>query len=795
MASSVRLVTGSFDYSLGIDSGRVTTVVSEQNPNGLKYSQLAWLTNGTVRGGGISPRLGYQQLVGKIPGAAGLFQGEYLYEPTGANPYKILSIGGVIWKVLVDAPYTITNLSAQFGLFNPPAPTKVFMEQGESFLVIQAGDLTTNPPTLPLFWDGATLRRSNGINPPLPGFVSQTFNVVVAAPFTFPSVGFTGPLSLGVNYPGQVGDVVNFGQPGNPSALGSFLVTFIGVNSVTLQTITSPFVGATLAPGPAVFTTTALRTVHVANLAAPWTNPAIGGSVVVTLTAPYAGNVNDTGTWADNAFGGKAGGTFQVTNIAGNTITLLVVTTGFTGQVWLVADNPYSLIVSSAAAPTVPPTNELPAAGPMKYYQGRLWYAVARKVIAGDIVGNASSGTLPFNFTDSILKVTENPLAIGGDGFRVPDNSGNVTALNFTANDNSVLGEGELYVFTRKQIYGLNVPVTRTDWINANSNNQPLMVVAQRKYGAAGDRAVVAVNGDLFYQTIEPGIRSLKTSVRNDNVWLNIPLSRNENRVLAFNDRSLMDFATGIEFDNRILQAVLPFATPVGVAFRGIIPLDLDIIGSFGQQDVPPAWEGMTQGLNVLQLTEGDFGGRSRAFATAYGDSGNIEIWELTDFSTVDVLPASGPTGNRVGWYFETPAYDFGKLFELKRLDGAEIYIDLVSGTVDVLVEYRTDADNCWQYWDRTQFCSAKNDCEAGTNPDPTCAYPTPTLCLGQRFPLGLPKPQQPANCVTMNQRPVTDGFQFQVRVTLKGFCRVRGILIFALPLERQPFYNMSCPK
>ena len=106
---------------------------------------------------------------------------------------------------------------------------------------------------------------------------------------------------------------------------------------------------------------------------------------------------------------------------------------------------------------------ELPAAGPMVYYQGRIWYAYYRSYTAGDIVGGPSG--IPghrISMRDSILKVTENPLAIGGDGFAVPTQAGNIRALQYAANIDKALGEGTLYVFTRKQIYALDVPISRT---------------------------------------------------------------------------------------------------------------------------------------------------------------------------------------------------------------------------------------------------------------------------------------------------------------------------------------------
>lgn len=602
MASGVHLTDGSYDFSGGVDSGRVTTVQSQANPYGLPRTMLAWLTNGTVRGGGISQRTGWTPLC-TVHAGGELYQGGFLYEPSFAQPQLILSIGGRIYQVRLDTDNSITDLSAASGLTNPADVPKAYMAQGEQFLVIQAGDQAlTNPPTLPLFWDGTNLRRSHGLT-------------------------------------------------GN-------------------------------------------------------------------LTGP---------------------------NI-----------------------------------------NELPAAGPMCYYQGRMWYAQGRIYTAGDIV-RGPSGTLPYRFTDSILKVTENPLAIGGDGFTVPDNAGNIRGLAYSANLNTTLGQGPLQIFTPRQIYQLTVPVTRTDWIAATGNNVPVQTVAQRKYGGVSDRAIVPVNGDLYYQSLEPAIRALFVSIRNDGQPGNVPLSRNENRVLQFNDRALMEYATGIEFDNRLLQAVLPVQTPVGVAFQGVIPLDFDIVSGFGQegQNAPPAWEGMLEGLNVLQLFEGDFGGRQRAFAMVHSRTdGSIQIWELTNYLRFD------NNGNRVTWFLESPAYTFGREFDMKQLDGGEIWIDKIAGTVELTVEYRVDADPCWQPWMRTQFCAAKNTCEDESNP--VCAYPEVTLCEGNKFPVTLPKPGAGQN-TSMNKRPTNIGYQFQMRVTLKGWCRVRGLLMFALPVERTAYQGLGC--
>jgi len=438
----------------------------------------------------------------------------------------------------------------------------------------------------------------------------------------------------------------------------------------------------------------------------------------------------------------------------------------------------------------VMPFNELPAAGPMVYYQSRIWYAQGRRYTAGDIV-DGPSGTLAYQEDDSILKVTENPLAFGGDGFRVPNNAGNITALFYTANLDTTLGQGLLYCGTRKQIYGLDVPISRTAWIAATGANQPRQTIQQITNGPVNDRCIAKANGDAFYQSLEPGIRSLQISTRFFQQWGNVQLSTPEERVLAFSNRALMSFATGIEFDNRLLQAVLPVQTPVGVAFQAIVPLDFFNLSDFRRRamGLQPAWEGMYEGIDVLQLFEGDFGGLQRAFAVVHSRvDDSIEVWELTDFSQRDT------DDHRITMQFETPAWTWAiekREFDLKKLDGGEIWIDSIAGTVELTVEYRVDADPCWQPWLRTQLCAARNVCEATAVASPAC-YPAVTFCEGSKFPITLPEPQQ-GKCDSAQNRPTTRGYQFQVRVTVKGWMSVVGMLIHAIPVEKGPFEGLSC--
>ncbi len=597
---AVRIKDGSLDFSAGVDSGRVTTVLSPANPNGLPRNMLAWLINGTVRNGGITQRPGWVKLC-KVHDSTALYQGGYLYNQTTGNPYLVFSIGGLLFQVRVDTNNSVNAMTPSGqSLENPAAVGKCYMEQAEQFLIVQAGDWAVNQKgTNPLFWDGKKLTRSVGI---------------------------------------------------------------ISANNT------------------------------------------------------------------------PAGG--------------------------------------------VTPFNQIPAALSMSYYQGRLWYSNARKYTAGDIVGDSASGTVPYGFTDAVLMVTENPLALGGDGFTVPSGAGDITALNWTAQIDATLGQGNLYIFTARDVFALTVPVSRTDWIAASANNQPRQVVALTGFGTVSDRSIVRVNGDLFFASPEPAWRSFTAALRYFQQWGNVPISRNIQRALDFTSPNLMAEAPSILFDNRLLMGLIPVKTPVGNAYQVLGALNFDLISTL-QTQLPPAWEGALDGLDILQLFQGNFGGQQRAFAAVHNrTTHDIEVWELTAKGTSD------NAGNRVEWQVETPAYTFGNEFELKTLDGAEIWVDSVVGKVDMTFQYRPDADSCWQNWCRTEFCAA-------ASPPPN-GYPQPTFCPGFKFPVRLPKPR-PQECESMTDRPVNIGYQFQMRVTIKGYCRIRGIILYAIKTDNLPFDKLNC--
>lgn len=682
MANSVAARDGTVAFDGGVNSVAVTTIRNEGNPNGLLRNELAWLGNGTMRDGGVTQRNGWVKR-GVVQTGDYLFQGKFVYEPTdGTNPYEVWSVSGRILKVDLET-YAVTDLSTQFGLVNPATEPYAYFVQADRFLIIQAGDNVT----LPLFWDGTTLRRSNGLTGITGGQPTAVYNLTQTGWFTIPAVGATVVVGIDATYPGAPGDQGTYG------AVGTFLVTAEGGGppwTVTLQTVESDFIGHLIGPP----------------------------GVIVPFT------VDPT--------------------------------------------------------PTPANVNELPAATAMEYYAGRVWYAIGRVVSAGDII-KGTSGTLAYDFRDSLLKVTENPLAIGGDGFEIPGQGGNIRAIRYGAAIDAALGQGRLFIFTTRAVYGLQVPVSRDDWIAADADNQPLMTVVQLVNGSVNDRSIVAVNGDLYYQSLEPAIRSLDQSVRYFTQPGNRKLSANEQRILQFNDRSLLHYSSGIYFDNRLLETALPRQTTYGVVHDALIPLDFMPISAFTANRTPN-WEGHLEGAAMFQMSVVNWGGRERAMAAVLAADNSLELWEISNALKFDFSEDS-TLANRVEWFLETPAFNWGNSIgelEFKKLVGAEIWIDRLFGTVIFGVDYRPDGATCWLPWIDWDECSPKNTAETLGLP---ASYPV-NLSECYKATMVLPKPD-PTCAPCNNNRPANIGLQFQMRIRVKGWCRIRGVWMWAEPVEK----------
>lgn len=84
----------------------------------------------------------------------GLFQGAEFYTPNAGEPFIIASISGKLYRINVWSTPSVRQLLIE-GNWNSPVLTKTWMLQAENFLITQDNQ------SLPIFFDGNLLRRSN----------------------------------------------------------------------------------------------------------------------------------------------------------------------------------------------------------------------------------------------------------------------------------------------------------------------------------------------------------------------------------------------------------------------------------------------------------------------------------------------------------------------------------------------------------------------------------------------------------------------------------------------------------
>lgn len=779
MANDVAKADGQTSWSGGVNSIKPTTIASQQTPDGVGRNELCWLLNGTVRDGGISPRPGYS-LLGVIHPGNTLYQGGFMYDPRFGFPYLVLSIGGEIFKVDPDNASQPVSLSNQFFVPKIVVPGLTLKSNTNNL----AGQIINVDPTsiaatqynLPSGW----------IWPP----IGQTVFVPTASDYTGP-VGVTIPISYAFQVVSNSFSFVNNN----------------GTGSITLKNLAAPGGVIFSGGGPSEDTGWAYN---------GFTTPAIGSNVTVQITRTHGPFIAppSAGTTLHFYFGSAL--LLQVTkaNTGGSGINpanleqfyfaqaeeFLIIQAGDYNTPALFWDGVKLRrsigINDTAVAPGTPGVNEIPPAGPMDYFQGRLWYGQGRQYSAGDIVGG-NSGTAQYDRRDAVLNVTENPLVVGGDGFKLPSEAGNIRALKHSANLDATLGQGSLFIGTRKAMYKLSVPVSRSDWIAANNNNQPLQTVVQINNGPVNDRSIIVANGDLFYKSIEPSIRSLIVAIRYFNQWGNVDISARERRMQQFEDRALLHGVSGVNSANRALMSALPRSTAQGIVSDGIIPLDFIPVSDLQNSGAVPSWEGGWDSLSILQLFTGDFGGLERTFAVTVSKvDSSIQLWEISENFRSDIHAgsvAAALTGQepetRITMVVETPAYTWGNVFEMKELVAGELWIDRVYGESVVSVDYRQDASSCWLPWHKFTVCQPRNSCELVESP---VCYPIEQFGESFRQTIMLPKPQE--KCEVSQSRPSTIGYMFQARITVKGYLRIRGFLMYGLRRDKALYENLQCP-
>jgi len=237
-------------------------------------------------------------------------------------------------------------------------------------------------------------------------------------------------------------------------------------------------------------------------------------------------------------------------------------------------------------------------------------------------------------------------------------------------------------------------------------------------------------------------------------------------------DPYLLEFASLVEFDNRLLATVTPQRYyDRGIYHLGIVALDFDQIsdteGVGG--DARPVWEGLWTGLKIMQVIVGEFNKIKRCFAVTWSDDeASFMIWELTK----DALWDEDDTPIKME--LETPEYGFGSPADRKELKGAKLWLRDVSGAVALTAKYTPDGYPTWQTWDSLNLCAEVESC--GTDG----CYPTPKMPQ-VRNPIVLPEPAP--TCLLGQALPSNVAYSFSARLEITGQATVAQMRLEATPV------------
>lgn len=481
--------------------------------------------------------------------------------------------------------------------------------------------------------------------------------------------------------------------------------------------------------------------------------------------------------------GATGGGQYQSVIGDGNS-------TNATAQAWFCQADKYMIVQDGLNLPWIgnstvwrraAPTAEVPVGNAMAYGQGRLFVGKGSLFQAGDLVNGPSQ---VYQFTETQYWDE------GQGGFAVPLTAGAITGMTFLEVGDTSSGQGDLLVFTKNSVFSVQAGVPRTSW----ATTPGMMRVVLQKVGGCGQWCLTDVNGDCFFRS-KDGIRAYRNA-RLEQVtlfmyytgnWGYTPQSREMNRILAFDDTTLLNFASSTLFKNRLLMTAQPTLITgynnASAYFNGLVALDFDIVASISQKQ-PPAYDGFWTDLEILQVISHTMADVERCFVFVRNPTTkNTELWEIIDDETDYYDQDNAPIISVV----ETRAYNGEKPANRKKLRGGDLSMNNVLAETTVAVEYRADGYQAWVPWHSWKIPACHPICYP-----PNCPPANSPGCLVPGYWFGQRLPMPDATCDPCTLKELRRGYNFQFRITWTGPATLEQFVIFSDELIEFP--NGTCP-
>lgn len=816
----------------------------------LEKSQASYLNNITVRDGFATPRPPYSRTHLAIAWPSpmvqteveqGLFQGAMPipYRSDSGETSQIAQISGKLYKFLtVGNVITVSDISIP-GDPNPATATQAWLWQSENFIIVQDG------LSLPIFYDGATSRRSLG--------TSQQLAVTAGVSPTIPAIGGQFTLNLASTFTGQFNFPVIIGgffyQPiANPAGYE------VNLTNITDTPGTLYPIGTQVVSRADVFGVLN-STYPIGN--APGTFAPNGITIVLTLTLNFTGAVGDTAIilgkiWrvttftnqfvqltnnqtvtiassdsipagtlipkgsssAPNVVIGSA--TVAFTSPAGNAVvqvTLDNVYSGTSGAQVFIGDRQYTIapvpppppsgttltvinlnapsggtILNSISIMSVP---ELPAGRMGAYGHGQNWVSLVDGVsfLPSDISG-APSGTPAYQYRDAVLKTTEFNFRSGN--FRIPSAGDTITSMTFAALLDTSMGQGPLMIGTARSIFSCIAPVNAENLAAIILRGSPVQTESLKGRGPIAQNSTINVNSDIqFRSTVGLGSLIIARQQFTSSLSGNTPISEEMVRVFKKDNQQLLPYGSAINFDNRVLFTASPQASSQGVFHTSLVAMNLDGLSSLRGKE-PAVYDGQWTGLNVLQLTQGLFNGTSRAFAFTFNVTlSKIELYELFQTAT-EFVNARGEL--TLANYYDNGTTPITAIIESATLFGLdvkpnEVFLQLLNG--EMAVDSIVGTVRFQIFYKPDQFGAyGESSCWLPWADFTVCAKADSKPLYYPRLGFGEPSSE---SCIPQLDIPARYGRTFQVRILASGMWRMLSLRVAAVTQPVPQFQPPLC--
>lgn len=391
------------------------------------------------------------------------------------------------------------------------------------------------------------------------------------------------------------------------------------------------------------------------------------------------------------------------------------------GRFVVIFDYPnFPVIIEGLTARRADPAKfEVPVSVGGAYNQNRLFiYNAGNDLTAGDPTGSLATPDAPITFEEVELPAA--PFV--GQIFELPtDKRDNITAFAFLQLNDTSTGIGPLLVATANQIFSYQSQLPRTQW---EVNQFGSMFVDNA--GIVGSRAWTNVNSDIFFLSADGQVRTASMSRQEQGKWSRIPLSREVQNWLKYNDKTLAKYSVMAYFNNKIFISANPYRTnaldtqrqPVfDFAFGGFVVLGLENISvlgknsslTLGHEYATPEWDGLWTGVRPMDIIQNN----NRCFIISKDDDVRNEIYELDPTSTVDTDGADIRYATAIIY---TREFDFKSPFNNKDLHSLDLGLREVQGDFSIDVKYKPSHGSAFIDWGSFDHCAPWRTCGV---PDP----------------------------------------------------------------------------